>query len=234
MAIAFGAVGTANGGNSSIAYAFPTGITAGLTQTTNIHHNIMLSTGFGLGYPGLSQNYGWTTPVNFYNNTIIMNSGAGIVEAAVWLASEGVSANIKYYNNLLTGAISGDYRMIVMDPLGPSVWDYNGVPSGVTVSLVSNSNPGTIIANYTGLTAAAAGVAANGGIAIDAHSVTNSTPSFVGGTPALPSQAYQLNSGSPFKTTGSADGTTGGAACEMGAWGGATVPTNVGYNPAVT
>jgi hypothetical protein len=209
--------------------------TAGLTQTTNFHHNILKSSSFGaVLISTLSHSGGWITPVNFYNNTIIMNSGAGVVEAAVWLASIGVTGNIKYYNNILTGAISGDYRMIVLDPLGPNIWDYNGVPSGATYSLVSNSNPGTIIANYSGIAAAQAGVTANGGITIDAHSVTNSAPNFVGGTPALPSQAYQLNSGSPFKTTGSTDGTTGGAPCEMGAWGGAAPPVNVGYNPAVT
>jgi hypothetical protein len=64
----------------------------------------------------------------------------------------------------------------------------------------------------------------------DTHSFQNNTPGFIG-TPSStdPTQA-KLASGSVCKGTGSTTGLSTGAACDMGAWGGANPPTQIGYN----
>jgi hypothetical protein len=195
--------------------------TSGLTQTTNIHHNILLSSGFGLGYATLSQNYGWTTPVNFYNNTIIMvQAGNLIVEAAVWMYSQ-ISRNVKFYNNLLTGVMSSDYGGIRFSPNGPAVWDYNLMPSGMIWKMVSSSSGSSLTGAF---------LAGGGIVGFDAQSVMNNTPGFTGtGTLAA---RYQLAGGSPAANAGRVGGVSSGAACNIGAWDGTV--TQVGSSVGAT
>jgi hypothetical protein len=203
--------------------------TSGLTQTTNIHHNILLSTGFGLGYATLSQNYGWTTPVNFYNNTIIMVQAGGlIVEAAVWMFSQ-ISGNVKLYNNILAGVMSGDYGAIRFNANGPSVWDYNLVPSAMTWKMLAGSSGSTQTGAYTSLSSVQAAVVAAGGIStFDAHTLQSSNPGFVGaGTMAL---QYQLTSGAAAANAGRVGGVPSGAICNIGAWDGTVTQVGSSLN----
>jgi hypothetical protein len=203
-----------------------TGATAtGLTQTTNIHHNIILSSSFGLGYYGLNQADGWTTPVNFYSNTIVMvQTGGQIIEAAIWMYSE-VAKNVTLHSNLVTGAVSGDYRMFRFNAGGLLQWDYNLFPANATWDLLANGAGGVYNSPaYGTLASIQAAVAAAGFSGFEAHGVQNSNPQFVGGSPSSPAAAYQLQSGSPARGKGK-----GGI--DIGAWDGTV--TQIGCAAAV-
>jgi hypothetical protein len=217
---------TATGSSSGIE-DFTGANTSGLTQTTNINNNIILSGGWGLQGATLSYAYGWTTPVNIYNNTIVLSTSAGPYPAA-WVTSQA-SRNINFYNNIYTGAPDGSgYKSLHLNAAGPAIWDYNlYIATGMTWALAQNSSLATALASYTTQAAVQAAVAAAGGIAgLDAHSIANNTPGFAGsGALAL---AYQLQSSSPARNAGRTNGTASGAACDLGAWGNGA--TQIGCN----
>jgi len=192
--------------------------TSGLTQTTTIRNNIVISSGWGIQGATLSYNYGWTTPVNIYNNTIVLKPTASPYPAA-WVTSQS-SRNIKFYNNIYAGAADGSgYKAFHLNPDGPSVWDYNlYIGSGMTWALSNDTLLSAVLSSFTSQSAVAAAVTAAGGIAgLDAHSIATNSPGFIGA--GLLAQNYQLASSSPAKNSGRSDGTTGGSACDMGAWG---------------
>jgi len=118
----------------------------------------------------------------------------------------------------------GNYRT---NPQALSLSDYNLNPSsGVAWVLSQNASPGTAINTFSSYATFSAALAANGGISgAEAHSITG-VPTFVG-TGIYASQ-YKLTSGSAGHNAGSTTCTTGGAACDMGAWGGASPPTQIG------
>jgi hypothetical protein len=98
-----------------------------------------------------------------------------------------------------------------------SLMDFNGYPSTFRV------RQGDYYAPDTSDSTLAAWIARSG---FEVHSAQGD-PLFTSGTGSDPT-AYQLQSGSPFKSTGSTDGTTGGSSCEMGCWGGASPPSRIG------
>ncbi len=201
--------------------------TGGLTQTTNIYNNIFVSGGFGIRGATLSYNYGWTTPVNIYNNTIVLSKTAGPYPAA-WVTSQ-VSRNVKFYNNVYAGASDGSgYKSFHLNAAGPAIWDYNMfLATGMTWSLQQNSTLSAVQGTYTSLSAVQGALASLGGIAgFDTHSVATDSPGFVGS--GAFAQAYQLQSNSPGRNKGSTNGTPSGAACDMGAWGNGA--TQIGCN----
>lgn len=206
------------------------GGTSGLTLTSNFHHNIIITGGFGAGCRGAAVNENWETPVNIYNNTIVLVGGENGPYPAVWCAAQSTaSRSIKIYNNIITGAADGSgYGHVTTSPRGLAVCDYNGIPSNMSWRLVSDgATASNTVASYSSASEFASGVAASGGISgCESHSVVNSTPGFIGsGTLA---QKYQLQSGSPFKGAGSTTGTPSGTACDIGAWANGT--TQVGCN----
>jgi hypothetical protein len=203
--------------------------TTGMSQTTSIHNNIILSSGFGIGRSTLSDNYGWSTPVNVYNNTIVLTNAAGGAGSALWMTAQGGGeGHVKVYNNIYTGVGGGWMTAFLTDPRGPAVWDYNLFKaSGMSWALRTDGSLSSVLGNYSTLASFAAALAANGGIAgVDSHGVANDTPGFVGsGSLAA---AYQLASGSPAQGRGSTTGTSSGSATDMGAWGNGA--TQVGCN----
>jgi hypothetical protein len=202
-----------------------TGATTGsLTLTSKIHHNIVLSSFFGLGGSTLSQSYGWTTPALIYSNTFVMSNPSGIVETAMWLYAENGGGLISTYNNILTGSVSPDYKMLRTSPNSNGLLDYNLYPASMTWALVTDANGATLINAYTTLSAFLSAVTSNGGTqaTYDGHSIQNNTPGFVGSGATL-SDAYQITSGGAAHLAGSTTGLSSGSACDMGAW---------GYDPA--
>jgi hypothetical protein len=213
-------VGSANGIQD-----FTGANTAGLTLTSKIHHNIMLSSGFGIGGSTLNQNYGWSTPALFYNNTIVLNQNGTGPYPAAWVTAE-VAGTITFYNNIYSGHADGSgYKSFHLNPGGPTLWDYNGfIATGMTWQLMQDATLSSVLGSYTTLASVQAAVSANGGIStFDTHSVASNTPLYVG-SGTFPADSYQLQGGSPFKGTGSTTGTTLGSACDMGAW---------GYDPSI-
>jgi hypothetical protein len=201
--------------------------TGGLTQTTNINNNIIKSSAWGIQGATLSYSYGWTTPVNIYNNTIILSKGAGPYPAA-WVTSQS-SRNVRFYNNIYAGVADGSgYKSFHLNAKGPAVWDYNlYIATGMSWELSEDSALGSAAGSYTSQSAVQSAVAGLGGISsIDTHSISSDSPGFAGsGALAL---AYKLASTSPARNRGSTNGTTSGAACDMGAWGNGA--TQVGCN----
>lgn len=167
----------------------------GLTQTTIFRNNIVLATLNGISAYSATSNWphGFTTPVEAYNNTLVMTGGSYAIQIGV-----SNSSSTTVYNNISTG----------------------------TVSLVEQSGGAVAILDYN-----LADKSVSGG---GSNNITG-TPTFVGGTPALPAQAYQLATGSLGKGAGRVGGVASGAAIDMGAWGGTDVNTGqpisqIGYN----
>jgi hypothetical protein len=205
--------------------------TTGLTLTSNFHHNVVVTNGWGFGLRGAAVNEAWQTPVNIYNNTIVMS---GSPYPAIWANSRAGDANaIQIYNNIITGAGDGSgYSHIHTGAHALSVMNYNGEPSStMSWQLIAQGDGNSTVASYTTASTFAAGVVSNGGISgCESHSVSNNSPQFTGVNTGQLSTQYQLQAGSPFKGVGSTTGTASGSACDMGAWGGASPPTQVGCN----
>jgi hypothetical protein len=212
---------------------------SGLTGTTSFHHNIVIfnSTNAGaaiIGGSSQGNQYGFETPVLVYNNTLVITAGG--IPSAAWLTGTDAGA-IEYYNNIYVNnsASGGDnlgYGAFSTNPSAPGVWDYNLAYSpSVTLQwrLWTNGGFTTQVSGspYTSAASFASALSSNGGISgAETHSVIGTAPTFTN-TGSYASK-YQLASGSAGIGQGSTDGTTGGSACDMGAWGGASVPTKIG------
>ena len=205
--------------------------TTGLTLTSSFHHNVVITNGWGFGLRGAAVNEAWQTPVNIYNNTIVMS---GSPYPAIWANSRsGDTGAISIYNNIITGAADGSgYKHITTGARALSAMDYNGEPSGtMSWRLIAEGDGNSTVATYTTAPTFAAGVIANGGSSgREGHSVSNDSPQFTGVNTGQLASQYQLKAGSPFKGVGSTTGASGGSACDIGAWGGASPPTQIGCN----
>jgi hypothetical protein len=226
--------------NSTAIQDFTGANTAGLTHTTIIRNNILITQGgtagggCAIGWPTLSNNYGYSTPVKVYNNTIICtgNSGPVVVWATEQAGGSGMQA-FQWFNNIYvrgnaTGSWNG-FGNFYTNPGAPQVWDYNLVPtSGTSWTLYQNGALTTALVSYQSAAAFSAGLAANGGISgAEAHTISG-VPTFVGASGGALAKQYQLSSTSPGKGTGSSNGTPSGSACDMGAWGNGA--TQIGCN----
>jgi hypothetical protein len=206
------------------------------SQTTNIHHNIVVAGGWALALRDAAAYLGWVSPVNVYNNTLIMVNAGGPYPA-IWCAGQPAAAGkIQVYNNITTGVADGSgYKTFRTSPKALGVWDYNGYMSAASWALTSDSagtdEGNATLGTYSSASAFASGVTSNGGISgCEAHGVSNGSPQFTGVNTGQLSSQYQLQAGSPFKGVGSTTGTASGSACDMGAWGGALPPTQIGCN----
>jgi hypothetical protein len=198
--------------------------TSGLTQTTIIRNNIVLSDFVGIGRSTLSDSYGWSTPVQVYNNTIVNVSPGG---PGLWMNCVTGGA-VYVYNNILAGGTgSASYGNVLVNPAGVALWNYDLYMPGAQYVLRQNGSLTSTLATYSSPSAFGGGIASNGGVSgAEANSIVNGTPGFTNsGTLA---QLYQLASGSPAKGAGRVGGTSSGAACDMGAWGNGA--TQIGCN----
>lgn len=157
----------------------------------------------------------YTANQTFYNNTLVANGNWS--NHGMWI--EGASpGQVRLYNNIFSRGTVG-----TRGDVGPTsanqivLIDYNLYPSSFHNAIGTNGF--TTLASWQAIMPAGS----------EAHSVLGA-PTFLGGSPALASQKYKLQAGSLGKGTGSSDGTTGGTACDMGAWGG--IDRNTGLPPA--
>lgn len=216
--------GTFSGGTNQI--------TTGLSLTSKFYNNIVVTNSWGFGLRGAAENEAWITPVQVYNNTIIQIGGAGATpDPLIWLNMYPTfNGEAEFYNNILTGPAASDYKTFVTSGPACSILDYNGEPATTMSWGIGPAGQGnTISSSYTSPGAFATGLAAAGGISgAESHSVANNTPGFTGTNTGYISTTYQLASSSPFKNKGSTTGTGAGAACDIGAWGGVSPPTQIG------
>jgi len=198
-------------------------ITGTSANTSVFHHNIALGIqSFREGLAGVS-NQSQVENQQFYNNTFVtptqFNPGS--------LVTVGSGPVLTYYNNIHASPNSGFQGVFLTNSDNPVLIDYNlyqainnGLNAPGSGCAASMASPKTTLATWQAAIAAAAPSC----IGKEAHALTG-TPTFVGGTPALPAQAWQLTSGSIGHLAGSSTGQVGGTAIDMGAWGGTDVNT---------
>ena len=201
-----------------------TGVTAtGLTMTSRFHHNVLISMEYGFeGTATLDRRYGWTTPMEFYNNTVKMvqygSSPPPYVQSALAVRAESPAFGaIKVYNNIITGVPSVDTKMIRLNPKAHQIWNYNLYPATNMTWRLTNDTTGATASDYSDIASVRAAITAAGGASFEVNSIRENTPGFT--NTGLLAERYRLATGSRAINAGRSDGTSAGTACDMGAWG---------------
>ena len=134
------------------------------------------------------------------------------------------AGSVTHYNNIYVGAAPGFYDTISFNSGAGviSISDYNAYIGGCGDHMGQGTN-GSPASTYT-----LANWRTN--FSLDAHSFNQTSAAGVFTSPggAQSPTGYQLASGSSCIGTGSSNGTSGGSACDMGAWGGASPPSRIG------
>jgi len=209
--------------------AFTFDLSGTSANTTSCYNNIFIADMVAFsylisvaGFPNTAENQ------LYYNNTFIGDPGC----SQTLVIRCGAAGTISCYNNIFYATSAGD-AVWTTNVSALALSDYN-LYNVVKMSLIANgtfAQGGTVYSSISSWAAALPSAC----IGKDAHSISVA-PTFVGGTPTFPAQKYQLGSSSAGKGTGSTTGTTGGSATDMGAWGGANPPTQIGasFIPGVT
>jgi hypothetical protein len=209
---------------------------SGLSEMTEIHNNVFVSEHAGVVLTAtLSGSGGWVTPLRVFNNTIVI-AASGINQQHFGAFVEPSAAGtLEFYNNLLTGDISPDRKMISANARAWGRCGYNLYPpSGTRWRVMSdqNGNPDQSSGDYNSLAEYRSAVADAGGLPASAMEVgtvqsqQGASALFVQGAPHA--AGYKLRQASDARGAGRSDGTAGGTACDIGAWGGANPPTQIG------
>jgi hypothetical protein len=175
--------------------------------TTSLHHNILVGAA-GWDFRDVLDNTQYSRDlILVYNNTIVV-SGSLITRGLLVKATAG---NGSIYNNIIRDNFNGDHFAVGYNVNIDGVCDYNCYYSSVSaLNLAYFPTPATAIP--TTVTTIAAFRTATGA---EAHSIVTN-PSFIGtGSRAA---KYVLNGGGCVGT-GKTNGSVGGSAVDMGAWG---------------
>lgn len=171
--------------------------------------------------------------IDYYNNTHVVAGGSEGILARWRRNSEDADTTQtgKFFNNIiaLTSDPSSTYvfhNFGGSTGTGPysemfSLMDRNCYPS--RNSNFFKASDGDYYTPDTSWTSLAAYQSATG---FEANSI-QADPVFTDGTGTDPDN-YKLDSGSPCKSAGKSDGTSGGSNVDMGCWGGASPPTQIG------
>jgi hypothetical protein len=205
---------------------------SGDTQT--VHNNIMLCPSAN-GWDASLSNTVSSQSLVFYNNTMVFGSGNSAISYPSGGASTSPKAMVTNYNNVYhvsSGALG--YKGVLgvgLNSIQQSDYNLYGAvaASGKYLTLAPTSAIGTPSASYT----LSQGQSALG---LDTHSVAVD-PTFVKPTlsaASLNPAGWALVAGSAGSASSSSPGRVGGvssgAVCDMGAWGGAPAPTQIGCN----
>jgi hypothetical protein len=167
----------------------------------------------------------------FYNNTLIFGPGGQGIYYPAGGSTVSPQAMFTNYNNIYSiSSGTPNYEGILALVAGSiALSDYNLygsiAASGQYLTLAPTSNPGAPSNAYTLSSWQNA-------LGFDTHSAALN-PSFVNPTSLNP-PGYALTTGTAGSASGSnpgrVGGVSGGAPCDMGAWGGASAPTQIGCN----
>ena len=185
---------------------------------------------------GVSGGYPSTTGSQYWINNTFLGIPASAHGMVTMFSASGL---IYFYNNIIQRTTYDYWGDVTANAWSFAQIDYNAYP-GSPELLLSPNGTTSVGTAYTSLSTWAAALP-SGAVGKDAHSaLVNSsgyggaTNIFQGGSPAFPSQMYKLIAGSQISATGanpgSTTGTTGGTATDMGAWGGASPPSQIGAN----
>jgi hypothetical protein len=201
----------------------------GLPGTTyTLHHNIFNVIGAGAsGWYGDSWSLGAQSPnYSYYNNTMIIPSGG----SGPQLAADGTSAGSATVYNNITYVSSGvpQYGGLLNVTTGSvALCDYN---LWGTVAATSSNALGQSAVGNPGAPSTKTLSAWQTAFSLDAHSHALN-PTFVNPTSLNPA-GFALSPGTAGSASGSSPGSTtglpSGVACDMGAWGGASPPAQIG------
>jgi hypothetical protein len=217
---------------------FPTGAIGdgsggSVGDTYSVYNNVfnVIGAGAALWYSnvwpgGKSENTGYA----FYNNTCIFPSGGNGAFLPAGGANVGAKAKVSHYNNVYQYAGTPNYQgVIAVVAGGIGVSDYNlygaGAAGGAFLTVAPYSNAGAPSNAYT-----LSGW--QNALGVDAHSAAVN-PSFLSPT-SLNAPGFALIAGTAGSASGSNPGRVGGVAggglVDMGAWGGASPPSQIGCN----
>lgn len=212
---------------------------SGMADTTQIYNNIFYTNADGLRLvPNLSYGggQGWVTPLHIYNNTVYWTSPS--VTGFEMFAESGTSAvgGLKLYNNIFAGPAQANEGTTTLNYSAPSVMGYNLYQSATQRwYLTSNATGSPVGVNaLSSLSAARSGSQGGGGL---------SSSLFEQGT-VISSQSIQelfaqsgtfaalfkLASGSDATGAGKSNGTSGGTATDIGAWGNGATQIGCNFN----
>jgi hypothetical protein len=201
-------------------------------KTFTAHHNIFITV------PGQNIMFGHmesVTPADtpaqsmvFYSNTCFI-TGYGQPQTGFFWQTTGSgsspAATVTHYNNIYAmtagGSGGGGKTVMLGSAAGATILcDYNGFVGTSTPNFSVGSS--TLFAPTTSYSTLAAWTSGQGW---DSHSFAQASTSgvFTNVGVALTPTGYQLGISSPCKSVGSTNGTTGGSACDLGAY---------GYDPA--
>jgi hypothetical protein len=200
------------------------------SNTSYLRNNILL------GVQPMQQGIAGVTGQAYAENKVISNNT--LVSIANGSATQmnpggihvvGSGACVRHYNNIyIAPSVGAGYGYFCCNADNPALIDYNLYPTALELGLSAaggavNTWPRSFVTSLSAWATLINSGAPNC-IGKDAHArLGNAT--LVGGTQALPAQAYQLSSGSAGKGAGSSNGQTSGTATDMGAWGGIDVNT---------
>jgi hypothetical protein len=205
-----------------------------LSDKLTIHNNIMLAPQSGLwdgsgGAVGVNVAY---QSLLLYNNTCLFAAGDSGVYFPAGGSTVSPPANVTQYNNVFSYTSTGFQGAWCYPSPSLVASDYNLVgtyaASSTALGMSTQGNLGTptlyTLASWRTV------------FGLDAHSAALN-PSFLSPTytaSSLNPLGWALQSGTAGSASssspGSVGGVTGGALCDMGAWGGASPPTQIGCN----
>lgn len=202
------------------------------TAEDDFHNNILIGTSaLNLLDYGTSTEY-TPHPVTVRNNTLIVTSGGA---ASFGFLARVTPGGLKFYNNIVTSAASGDQSFIAVNINANGLIDFNSYyrASGSNVwqtYATHSATPTNTRGDASPLSAwqTAMGANSSGGAGADEHSTSGENPGFtLSGTLA---DRYQLSSPN---SAGRSDGTGTGTVCAIGAWGGLVTPSRIGFSTGV-
>jgi hypothetical protein len=217
-----------------------------ITQPNNIHHNVLLGEQGCWFIPTLQPSYysyGLTAPLNFYNNTLVIDPPAGGYTDIPSYGShfqawtQASAPLVSFYNNLLAGSTNNGTATLAMNAKGWATVGYNLYFSGAVLRqmLESTSNAyASGCVDFTSLTTYITSIQNAGGPANfeqGSFQTSHALADLFLLTGANADQ-YKLGSGSDAVGAGRVGGVSSGAVCDIGAWGdGATwIGCNFAYD----
>jgi hypothetical protein len=214
-----------SGQNVAPIQGFDGATTAGLTQTSYFHHNILLALNGGMDLKAELGNGGWTTPLVVYNNTFISTAGFG--GGITFYEQLAGSRLLTFYNNLYyeNGHAPSSYGYVNSNSDAFALADYNiygGHAQWSTAQVGAHDSTGTTYETSLSSWQGATGV--------DAHSSSAVVVFTSQGTMAL---QYKITSGIAL-LAGRVGGTSSGTPCNVGAWDGTSNIIGYAGSPLVT
>jgi hypothetical protein len=217
-----------------------------ITKPNNVHHNVLLGEQGCWFIPTLQGSYytyGITAPLNFYNNTLVINPPAGGYadipsygsHFQAWTQSS--APLVSFYNNLLAGSINSGTATVAMNAKGWATVGYNSYFSGAVFRQMTETTSNAFASgceSYGTLSAYISAIESLGGaknFEQGSFQTSQGVADLFVQNGAYADQ-FKLTSGSQATGAGRVGGVSSGAICDIGAWGnGATwIGCNFAYD----